>query len=90
MHCFNHTLQCSKPVCGHIGTHSSSLNQRGQVAARASVTASPNDATSSSDAAVEIRELRYGVAAEQGPREDMEDIIQVIPDAHCGFLFASK
>ncbi|KAL6786020.1 PPH1 [Auxenochlorella protothecoides x Auxenochlorella symbiontica] len=33
--------------------------------------------------------LRYGVSLTQGPREEMEDVAQVIPDACCGFLVAS-
>lgn len=33
--------------------------------------------------------LHYGVALSQGPREAMEDVVQVVPDAHYGFLFAA-
>ena len=36
-----------------------------------------------------VPHLRWGVGAEQGPRETMEDVIQVVPDGRCGFFFAS-
>jgi serine/threonine protein phosphatase PrpC len=33
--------------------------------------------------------LRHGVGAQQGPRETMEDVTQVVEAGHCGFLFAT-
>lgn len=33
--------------------------------------------------------LRYGVGAEQGPRESMEDVTQVVEHGRCGFLYAT-
>jgi hypothetical protein len=34
--------------------------------------------------------FRWGVGAEQGPRETMEDVTHVVTDGCCGFFFASK
>lgn len=34
--------------------------------------------------------LRYGVATEQGPRDAMEDVTQVVEKGRCDFLFASE
>jgi len=34
--------------------------------------------------------LRFGIGAVQGPRETMEDVVQVIERGRCNFLFASK
>lgn len=34
--------------------------------------------------------LRWGIATEQGPREAMEDAVQLVEDGLCGFLFASE
>ena len=39
---------------------------------------------------VPIPHLRWGASAEQGPRESMEDVTQIVPNARCGFFFASK
>lgn len=36
-----------------------------------------------------VPHLRWGVGAEQGPREAMEDVVQVVPNGKCGFFFAS-
>lgn len=33
--------------------------------------------------------FRWGVGAEQGPRDSMEDVTHVVADGCCGFLFAS-
>lgn len=32
--------------------------------------------------------LPYGVSAQQGPRETMEDFVTVVPKGRCGFLYA--
>ena len=32
--------------------------------------------------------LRHGVALAQGPRDEMEDFVSVIPRALCGYMFA--
>lgn len=34
--------------------------------------------------------LRWGIGQQQGPREYMEDAIQVVEEGPCGFMFASK
>jgi hypothetical protein len=34
-------------------------------------------------------QFRWGVGAEQGPRDTMEDVTQVVTDGCCGFFFAS-
>lgn len=34
-------------------------------------------------------QFRWGVGAEQGPRDTMEDVTQVVTDGCCGFLYAS-
>lgn len=34
-------------------------------------------------------ELDFGVWAEQGPRESMEDCAHIVPRGRCGFLFAA-
>lgn len=36
-----------------------------------------------------VPHLRWGVGAEQGPRETMEDVVQVVPNGKCGFFFAT-
>ena len=32
--------------------------------------------------------LSYGTSSHQGPRDDMEDFLAVVPKARCGFLYA--
>lgn len=34
-------------------------------------------------------DIRYGSAMAQGPRDTMEDIVSIVPNGHCGFLYAS-
>jgi hypothetical protein len=69
----------------------------GRLAARrptVAPSASPStEPVPSSSASVELSkddEVRYGVSLQQGPRETMEDVVDVVEKAHCGYFFAGE
>ena len=80
-----HTTFRSRPAFAQLSSRGRAIaTKRASVSPRVDPSADLGAPSSSGSG-----ELRVGVAALQGPREDMEDMTQVV-DAQCGFLFASK
>lgn len=50
----------------------------------------PNEGTAAGESGSPCSlKFRFGVGTEQGPRDTMEDVTQVVTDGCCGFFFAS-
>jgi hypothetical protein len=91
----------SPPATGHHHHHPSSLlslrnnpsfantSYPSSTVCSATVVA-PNEGTSAEGSPTPYSlQFRWGVGAEQGPRDTMEDVTQVVTDGCCGFFFAS-
>lgn len=102
--CISNTAHCHiaphfVPLACHISMNSHISGMGGSTkgllhrpttvhALNSTVSPAEGDLTSSNSGPAEFKP-RVGMASQQGPREEMEDMTQVI-DAQCGFLFASR
>lgn len=73
----------ARPWCRHSSTRLLELHASSITESQSSNT--PTNEVSESPPNI----IRYGIAAEQGPRDTMEDVTEVIEKGKCGFLFAS-